>query len=991
MKERPCSIKKIGNNIKYLTDEKRNDKTISKSWKTNVKRESNSESGLRNPQFGALGAIQAHWSVSSEASTVVMPTGTGKTETMIMTIVNEKINHTVIVVPSDLLRKQTVEKVCSFGVLREIGIVDSRSCLPNTVLMKSVPKSESELDELLNNTNIIVMTMAIASRLDKVSVKKIVDFTDLLIVDEAHHITASSWMKFKKMFSSKKILQFTATPFRNDGKKVDGKIIYNYPLHKAQEEGYFKKINFYPIIEFNEHKSDLEIAKKAIECLEKDIEEGKEHILLVRTVTIDRAQYLYQEIYEKFYSKYKPVLIVSDISTKEKRERLECLKRLDSRIVVCVDMFGEGIDIPNLKVVAIHDKYKSLPITLQFIGRFARTKPGLGNASVITNIANDNLKNSLESLYSQDSDWNSLLADMSEKAIGKEISLQELEQGFKSQFDNEINIKQINPKISMQAFQVKDQNPKWDNWKNVLQEDKCKYFFNEEKKVLILIEADESKIEWTNYRDISNLNWQLYLIYYNLEKKVVCVHSSKKGNAKAIVESIFEKNEPIRGEEIFRCLYGINRLMLATVGLNSAINGPIRYKMFAGMDVEQGISEAQRANSTKSNLFGVGYDGNGRISIGCSYKGIIWSRWIESIDYWMSWCDKTIDKILDNTIDVNNILQGVLIPKMIYKLPDSMPYRIDWPIELDLCSKSNIYLSNEIFQTPIWNTEIKILERINDNEISFIVKADLFEEEIKYIVNEEGYVFSHLSGCFFNMLQRGKEISLIRFFENNPPRIKFVNQSTLEGNYCVMLSEKMNLQFPSSCVTRRGWENLGVDISVESQGLEKRSNSIQYCVINFLKENGEYDIIFDDDNPGEIADIVAIKLGENFIDFEFYHCKFSSGQRAGSRVKDLYEVCGQAEKSVEWKCNMSSVIERMIKRESKRINEAKVSRFEKGNFEILSEIKNRLKYYPARLTIFVVQPGVDGKAITKDMHQILMASRTYLQETYGVEMKLICS
>ncbi|WP_258863412.1 hypothetical protein [Streptococcus agalactiae] len=36
-------------------------------------------------------------------------------------------------------------------------------------------------------------------------------------------------------------------------------------------------------------------------------------------------------------------------------------------------MFGEGIDIPSLKVAAIHDKYKSLPITLQFMGRFARS------------------------------------------------------------------------------------------------------------------------------------------------------------------------------------------------------------------------------------------------------------------------------------------------------------------------------------------------------------------------------------------------------------------------------------------------------------------------------------------------------------------------------------------------------------------------------------------------------------------------------------------
>ena len=62
---------------------------------------------------------------------------------------------------------------------------------------------------------------------------------------------------------------------------------------------------------------------------------------------------------------------------------MEALKTGKSRIVVCVDMFGEGIDIPNLKIAAIHDRYKSLPITLQFIGHFARSKAGLGDATII--------------------------------------------------------------------------------------------------------------------------------------------------------------------------------------------------------------------------------------------------------------------------------------------------------------------------------------------------------------------------------------------------------------------------------------------------------------------------------------------------------------------------------------------------------------------------------------------------------------------------------
>ncbi|MBN7785280.1 DEAD/DEAH box helicase family protein [Ponticoccus gilvus] len=39
--------------------------------------------GLRPPQVGAIHAALAHWSVSNNPATIVMPTGTGKTETML--------------------------------------------------------------------------------------------------------------------------------------------------------------------------------------------------------------------------------------------------------------------------------------------------------------------------------------------------------------------------------------------------------------------------------------------------------------------------------------------------------------------------------------------------------------------------------------------------------------------------------------------------------------------------------------------------------------------------------------------------------------------------------------------------------------------------------------------------------------------------------------------------------------------------------------------
>lgn len=64
-------------------------------------------------------------------------------------------------------------------------------------------------------------------------------------------------------------------------------------------------------------------------------------------------------------------------------------------------MLGEGYDLPNLKIAAIHDYHKSLAITLQFIGRFTRVsnKETLGSASVVVNIADPGVEGALLYLY----------------------------------------------------------------------------------------------------------------------------------------------------------------------------------------------------------------------------------------------------------------------------------------------------------------------------------------------------------------------------------------------------------------------------------------------------------------------------------------------------------------------------------------------------------------------------------------------------------------
>lgn len=240
---------KKGNNILFCNINNENKvlkpQDVVTTWNNSFKEvlaDGNNQIGLRPPQFGAICAIRSFWTVSREAATIVMPTGTGKTETMLATIVAEKCLKTLIVVPSNLLRQQIFDKAKTFGVLYQIGILDDKYVLPpNVALLASQFDNFEEFREFVDPANIIVTTMQLANLFPDEYKKYLAQEFDTLIVDEAHHISAKTWSKFKSFFVNNRILQFTATPFRNDEKKMDGKIIYNFPLSKAQEQGYFNQ------------------------------------------------------------------------------------------------------------------------------------------------------------------------------------------------------------------------------------------------------------------------------------------------------------------------------------------------------------------------------------------------------------------------------------------------------------------------------------------------------------------------------------------------------------------------------------------------------------------------------------------------------------------------------------------------------------------------------------------------------------------------------
>lgn len=139
---------------------------IVKSWENRVnyitEDSTKVQVGLRKAQLGANFAVRAHWTISDLPATIVMPTGTGKTETMITTMVAEQCEKVFILVSSNLLRTQTVINCFNLGILKEIGVIDSRAKLPNVLCLCSCPETESDLEKLIDKSNIIVTTASLA-------------------------------------------------------------------------------------------------------------------------------------------------------------------------------------------------------------------------------------------------------------------------------------------------------------------------------------------------------------------------------------------------------------------------------------------------------------------------------------------------------------------------------------------------------------------------------------------------------------------------------------------------------------------------------------------------------------------------------------------------------------------------------------------------------------------------------------------------------------
>jgi DNA repair protein RadD len=358
---------------------------------------------LREPQKEAFEAATEHFAKETSPAIIQLPVGCGKTGVAAILPFSLSHKRTLIVAPNTTIRQGlyadlNISNASCFW--KKVGILKSFTSGPFTALVDG-PKAN--MDDCVNSHIVVANIQQLAGSSDRWLSQFPHDFFDLVIIDEGHHVAATSWQRVVRAFPKARFVSLTATPFRADNKELLGELIYRYSFARAMMNGYIKHIisasahpaeitfsakggtEIYTLEQILELKEEAwfrrgvalsdecnrHIAEKAIEKLQSlRAATGFPHQVAASAMSIDHADQvcaIFQEM------GLQAETIHSKLPDDRKEAVLAKLRNNQIDVIVQVAMLGEGFDHPPLSVAAIFRPYRSLSPYIQFVGRVMRT------------------------------------------------------------------------------------------------------------------------------------------------------------------------------------------------------------------------------------------------------------------------------------------------------------------------------------------------------------------------------------------------------------------------------------------------------------------------------------------------------------------------------------------------------------------------------------------------------------------------------------------
>lgn len=240
------------------------------------------------------------------------------------------------------------------------------------------------------------MVQTLTRRVDKL------DAPHVILVDEAHHVLSKSYRRILDKFKDAYVLLFTATPVRLGREQLDqvaDDIVLGKSIKELTAAGFLAPFRYYqPPAGFNQSELKLsstgDYTNKSItsalqSCLYGDLVShykrlaaGKQAVCYCHS--IEAAKHAAAEF-------NKNGIAAAEVDgTTPRSERDELVKKFRAgviKVMVNVNLFTEGVDLPDVDAVILARPTSSLSLYLQFAMRCLN--PRAGKVAVIIDHANN--------------------------------------------------------------------------------------------------------------------------------------------------------------------------------------------------------------------------------------------------------------------------------------------------------------------------------------------------------------------------------------------------------------------------------------------------------------------------------------------------------------------------------------------------------------------------------------------------------------------------
>jgi superfamily II DNA or RNA helicase/HKD family nuclease len=222
------------------------------------------------------------------------------------------------------------------------------------------------------------------------------DHFDVVVIDEFHHAEAASYRRLLDHVRPIELLGLTATPERTDGGDVrdlfGGRVAAELRLWEALEQNLLCPFHYFGIhdgtdletVQWRRGGYDLAALNgiytgndARTRIVLKELSDKVADVAAMRAlgfcVSVEHARYMAQQFGQ---AGIRAHAVSAETSGADRREALTALRNREINIIFAVDLFNEGLDIPEVDTVLFLRPTESATVFLQQLGRGLRLTRG---------------------------------------------------------------------------------------------------------------------------------------------------------------------------------------------------------------------------------------------------------------------------------------------------------------------------------------------------------------------------------------------------------------------------------------------------------------------------------------------------------------------------------------------------------------------------------------------------------------------------------------